>query len=130
LDIFSNNLNFQLKTAPSATAKTSPAGVLNKKAPIAVKKPATTATNPGNPIKKPLAKGPVVKKTTPEQKKTNGDAASEEMSKTTVSVDQLLIEEVYKNGLDSKMNGHGNENVINEMGNGEPIQMVLDTAAD
>jgi hypothetical protein len=70
----------------------------------------------------------IVKKTTTEEKKTNGDVVKEEVTKTTtVSVDQvLLIEDAYKNGLESKVNGTDGI----DLGNGEPIQMVLDTAAD
>jgi hypothetical protein len=83
-------------------------------------------------VKKPVTKtSPIKKTTTTTVTKSNGDQEKTEVSVTTETVtteNQLLIENVYTNGIESKVNGHYKE--VEENGGGELVQMVLDTAAD
>lgn len=104
-----------------------------KKPLLAVKKSPTSTTTQSTVTKKSPTKVSAIKKTTTvvSKKVVNGDVVSEQTTTTTTSSgDPQLIEDILKDGLASELNGHMNGNGIAEHGNGDHVQMVIDSAAD
>lgn len=122
--------------SPSGTApKASPSSLGTKKPLSAVKKsPMSSTTQSSTVTKKSPTKVSAIKKTTTttvvSKKVVNGDVVSEQTTTTTTLGDPQLIEDILKDGLASEFNGHVNGNGIAEHGNGDAIQMVIDSAAD
>lgn len=120
-----------MKSPSASAAKSSTSlGAVGIKKPLSTvkKSPASTITSTTVIKKSPGVKKTTTTTTVVQSKVVNGDIVKEETITTqTTSGDPQLIEELLKA---SAVNGFANGNGLTENGAGDPVQMVLDSAAD